>query len=732
MSKITHVNRRSFIKVSAATGGGFVLGFSLLSACTSDPIKEPFYGEVSKPEQWNELNAFLKIGDNGVVTIFSPNPEIGQNIKTSMPMIIAEELDIDWKDVIVEQAPLDTEKYTRQVAGGSQSIRQGWTSLRTTGATARQMLLMAAADKWSVAVDELRTSDGKIYHDISNKEMHYGIVAGAAALLEVPENVTLKDPKDYTIIGKGIRNVDGKAIVTGAPVFGMDYHEEGMKYAMVEHAPSFGMSLQDFNQAELRQMPGILDAFPMTLPVEGLHRITEKAFKKNEAVVIVGNSTWSLLKAKKALTVNWSINTSPEDSNMHEATLSALLNEHDNTLRKDGEPERVFSQDLTVIEREYSAPFLPHNTMSPMNFFADVSEDKARLVGPIQLPELSAGLVADMFSIPKENVHVEMTRMGGGFGRRLYGNWLLEAAWISKHIQAPVKLIYSREDDMANGTYRPAYKVRYKAAFDNNKNVLAFHVKGAGIHGGPVFANRFPAGSIDNYLAQDESAASNISTGAWRAPKSNFIAGAEQSFIDELAEAMDLDPIDLRLQLFEKAATSPVGEENDYDANRYANVLKEVKQKSAWGSETPGIYRGVAAYYCHNSYVAQVVDITLENETPRVKKVWSAVDCGRVINPEGAKNQIEGGVIDGLSTALYGGLTFENGTPQQTNFDRYQVMRHLDAPEEIETFFINTSEEPTGLGEPGLPPVIGALANALYKATGKRYYDQPFMNSLLG
>jgi len=287
---------------------------------------------------------------------------------------------------------------------------------------------------------------------------------------------------------------------------------------------------------------------------------------------------------------------------------------------------------------------------------------------------------------------------------------------------------------MTQGTYRPAYKVTYKAGLDEDGNLIAFHVRGAGTHGSPVFANRFPAGTVDNYLAENHSKESNISTGAWRAPRSNFIATAEQSFLDEVAEAAGKDPIDYRLQLFDRAIENPVGEKNDYDPERYAGVLKLIKEKSNWGSDTPGVHRGVSAYYCHNSYVAQVLDVAMEDGFPKVKKVYCAVDCGIVVNPEGAKNQIEGGIVDGIGHAMYSALTFTNGKPDQSNFDRYRLIRHSEAPEEIEIFFVDNGIDPTGLGEPSLPPIGAALANALYKATGTRLYTQPFstQESLLG
>ena len=383
-----------------------------------------------------------------------------------------------------------------------------------------------------------------------------------------------------------------------------------------------------------------------------------------------------------------------------------------------------------MLERTYSAPFLAHNTLEPMNFFAHVEGDSAELVGPVQTPEFLRRSVASACNLAEENITVSLTRMGGGFGRRLYGNFGVEAAVISQRLQAPVKLLYSREDDMTQGTYRPAYKVRYRAGLDGDGNLIAFHVRGAGVSESPVFPDRFPAGAVDHYLAELVALDSNVSTGAWRAPRSNFIAGAEQSFLDEVARAAGKDPIDLRLELFERAQTDPVGDDHDYDAARFAGTLALVREKSDWDSAKPGMHRGVSAYYCHNSYVAQVLDLFLEDGRPTVQKVWCAIDCGIVINPGAALNQVEGGIVDGLGHSLYSGLTIAGGVPEQNNFHTYRLIRMPEAPKEVETFFVDNGIDPTGLGEPSLPPVSGAFANAYFDATGLRLDAQPFIQEM--
>ncbi len=722
----TKIGRRAFIRNTGLASGGLVIGFNWLASCKMTPEQVS-----SLPKEWFELNGFLKVGDNGMVTIMSPNPEIGQNVKTSMPMIVAEELDVAWKDVMVEQAPLNTDIFTRQLAGGSQSIRQGWESLRMAGATARQMLKEAAAQAWGVPAEEITTKAGILTHEASGNSAGYGEMASAAASIEVPEEVQLKETKDFSIIGTDTKNVDGKKIVTGQPLYGLDVNKEGMLTAMIVHPPAFGMTYKSMNADAVKSMPGIKDVFHFEVYPEGIEKQWSDGGGIPELVAIVGDSTWQCMQAKKALEVEWEQSSKAESTAYHNEELLALLEKPTETpARKDGDVDAAFKNAAKIVESTYSAPYLAHNTMEPMNFFAHVTPEKAELLGPIQTPEFAEKTVAARLGMPVEKIDIMMTRMGGGFGRRLYGPFVIEAAVISQKMNAPIKLVYTREDDMTQGTYRPSYKVKYRAGLDADGNLIAWHVRGAGTNDSLVFENRFPAGAVDNYLAEKHTLATNVTTGAWRAPRSNFIAGAEQAFMDEVAEASGKDPIEFRLELFDRAINNPVGdpEQNDYDPERYAGVLKLVKEKSDWANSN-GKARGVSAYYCHNSYVAQVLDLEDGGgDMPRVDKVYCAVDCGIVINPLGAKNQIEGGIIDGVGHSTFSAMSFKDGKPEQSNFDSYRLIRHSEAPKNIEVHFVDNGIDPTGLGEPSLPPVVAALSNALYKATGRRYYNQPFIN----
>ncbi len=742
----TSIGRRSFLKVSALAGGGLMLGFNSLISCVGKSEEEV----IALPKEWFEINGYIKIGDNGIVTIMSPNPEGGQNVKTSMPMIVAEELDVDWKHVIIEQAALNTKYFTRQFIGGSQAIRQGWRSLRLAGATARQMLREAAAQAWQVPVDEITTAAGVLHHKKSGNSAGYGELASAAAKIEVPKEVALKEVKDFLIISTSRKNVDGKKIVTGKPLFGIDTNREGMLIAMIVHPPAFGMKLKSIDDSSVKSMPGIKDVFA----VKSMNYEYERQFFDTctfpEVVAIVGNTTWEVMNAKKEIKIEWEqfanhsimkkglggpaqkveIPSGLESTANHQAAIEDLMSKPLTIARKDGNPEKAFKGAAKVIERTYTAPFLAHNCMEPMNFFAHVTTDKAELAGPLQKPELTEQTLSSRLGMPIENIDIQMTRLGGGFGRRSYAHWLLEAALISQKVNAPVKLIYTREDDMTSGIYRPMYSAKYRAALDADNNLIAFHVKAIGIPESPLEENRFPAGAVDNYLAEETTINSNLTTGSYRAPRSNFMGAVEQSFLDEVAEVAGKDPIEFRLELLDRALNNPVGEKNDYDASRYAGVLKLVREKSDWNNPQSNVHRGVSAYFCHNTYVAQVLDLTLEKNKPVVQRVCCAVDCGIVVNPDAATNLAEGAIVDGIGVAMYGALTLKDGVPEQTNFHNYRMIRHSEAPKSIDVHFVQSDIDPTGMGEPTFPPAFAALANALYKATGKRFYKQPFAQEL--
>ena len=701
-------SRRSFLRTSTLAGGGMIVGFNLFNACKPD-AKPPV--DLSTLN-YNDFNAFIKISDDGKVTIFSPNPEIGQGVKTSMPMLIAEELDVKWEDVYVAQGVLDTKNYTRQVAGGSQSLRQGWEPLRQTGATARQMLVNAAAARWGVDASECTTKEGVISNS-NGDTLGYGEVVNEAAQLEVPEDVKLKDPKNFSIIGKEISNVDIQKIVTGQPLFGLDYKRDGMLYASVLRPPAFGQVLESYDDSDAKAVKGVADVI-----------------KFGEKIAVLANNTWAAMKGKNALKAVWKQDTPAEDTAFHDEKLMSLLDGNQfQTLRKDGDVKKAFAEADKILERTYESPFLPHNCMEPMNFFANVTADKIEMVGPIQTPEWTANRIAGLLGRDVSEVTIEMTRMGGGFGRRLYGDFALEAAEVSHLAKSPVQVVFSREDDMADGIYRPAIKYRIAASIKDGE-ITGYHLKEAAINGNMynLIPNFFPAGAISNYQVDAANYQSNITTGAWRAPYTNFLASAEQSFFDELAETLEVDRIKLHMDLLDKVKGT-TDERIEYSPERLQGVIQLAVEKSNWGKAPEGTYQGFAVYYCHNTHVAEVADIEMDNGFPIVKKVTCAVDCGIVVNPLGARNQVVGGVIDGVGHTMYGELTFRNGEPQSKNFNTYQLIRMNQTPQ-VEVHFVDSDVAPTGLGEPTLPPVGGAIMNAIHAATGKRITKQPIINNL--
>lgn len=702
------VSRRSFLKSVSLVGGGMLIGFNLFTSCKEDIkiVKE----DLSKLN-YNDFNAFIRISNSGKVTLFSPNPEIGQGIKTSMPMLIAEELDVPWSDVYVVQGKMDAENYQNQFAGGSLGIKRAWLPLRQTGATAKQMLINAAAIRWNVNPKDCIAKQGVITNK-NGDQLGYGDVAVEAAKLEVPETYTLKDPKDFTIIGQNTGNVDIDKITTGKPLFGLDYKEEGMVYASVYRPPAFGQTLKSFDDSKAKAISGVIDVVEF-----------------DNKIAVIAKNTWTAMKGKQALSPIYEEGSNLESSADHHQSMFDILDgESFTTMRNDGDVQSTFKQADKIIEQIYESPFMPHNCMEPMNFFASVTDENVRLVGPIQTPVGTAMHIAELLKRDFKDVHLEMTRMGGGFGRRLYGDFAVEAALISDKIRKPVKVVFSREDDMTAGIYRPPVKYKMAASIKDGK-ITGYHVKEAGLNGNmyDLIPNFFPAGSIENYKVDVQTINSNITTGAWRAPYTNFHAVAEQSFFDELALELEVDPIQLRVDLINKAKGHN-DERIKYSPERLEGVINLVKEKSNWGKTDKNVYQGFASYYCHNTHVAEVADIVMELGVPVVKKITCAIDCGIVVNPLGALNQVKGGIIDGIGHAMYGELTFKDGKPQSDNFDTYRLIRMEETPE-IDVHFVENTIEPTGLGEPSLPPVGAAVANAIYAATGKRLTKIPFIKS---
>ncbi|MEP7142270.1 MAG: molybdopterin cofactor-binding domain-containing protein [Ferruginibacter sp.] len=706
MTKLITTSRRDFLKLASITGGGLLLGFSWFgSKAEARVILDNMPLGESKG-----FNNYLSISTDGMITILSPNPELGQNIMTSFPMIVAEELDADWTKVKVVQAPLDTKSFDRQVTGGSGAVPHSWKRLRTAGATARYMLIQAAAKRWNVTEEECTASNGFIIHLKSEKKLGFGELAEEASLMTVPKEVKLKDRKDFKIIGTAVKNVANKNIVTGKPLFGLDFYREGMLFAMIQRPESFGTKIKSVDAAAAKAMPGIIDVV---------------VFKNN--VAVVGKSTWEVSKARKLLKIEYENVGTIESTADHNNLFKTLLDSGTPVVRrKNGDVEAAFKTAAKIIKSEYQCPFLSHAPLEPMNFFAHVRTDGVELVGPTQTPGSARAETAKLLGIPEDKITLEITRLGGGFGRRLKFDYVVEAAELSSIIKAPVKVIWTREDDMMGGSYRPAVRYRFEAALDADGSLVGYKCRGVGINAGnPTREDNFPSGAVENLLIDSVEYKSPITTGPWRAPITNFLAFAEQAFLDEVAHAAGKDPIQFRLQLLDKARKSPVGAIK-YNIDRMETVIKMAAEKSGWGNK-PGVFQGFSVYFSHQSYVAQVCEVAMKAGKPVVKKIYAVSDCGQVVNLSGARQQVMGGIVDGFGHAMYGKITFKNGVAEQKNFNTYRLIRMKEIPE-IEPYFVDNGIDPTGLGEPALPPTGGAVANAIFKATGKRLKNQPFID----
>ena len=707
MSTLNKTNRRDFLKITSLTGGGLVLGFSWFGSEAAPAI----LSNTAVAADLN-FNSYLSIATDGTITILSPNPELGQNIMTSFPMIVADELDADWSKVKVLQAPLD-KKFERQSTGGSGAIPHSWKRLRTAGATARYLLIAAAAKKWNVGASECIAANSFVIHNKTGNKLSYGELAEEASKITLPADVPLKNRKDFKIIGSAVKNVENKNIITGKGMFGLDFYREGMVHAMIQRPPAFGTKIKSVNDAAAKAMPGIIDVV---------------TFKNN--VAVVGKSTWEVMKAKKALKIEYEKEGNIESTSDHNQLFaSMLISDKAQVRRKDGDVETAFKNAAKVVTSEYQCPFLPHNAMEPMNFFADVRPDAVELIGPTQTPARAREAVSKLLNIPEDKISVTITRLGGGFGRRLMTDYVLEAAELSSIIKKPVKLVWSREDDMAGGNYRPSVRYRFEAALDSSGNLIGYKLRGAAINAGnSVRENNFPAGAVDNLLIDSVNHQSPISTAPWRAPITNFLAYAEQSFIDEVAHAAGKDPVQFRLDLLQKARTKPVGTIN-YNIDRMETVIKTAAERSGWGTKK-NVSQGFSVYFSHASYVAQVGEVVMKDGKPIVKKIYAVSDCGEVINKSGALQQVMGAIVDGYGHAMFGKLSFKDGASEQNNFHNYRMIRMKEIPE-IDAHFIDNGIDPTGLGEPALPPTGGAVANAIFKASGIRIKNQPFIEEKL-
>jgi len=710
-------SRRAFLRAGVAVGGGLLLDFSLPGALGA---RENF------AQQWSTLNAFVEISSDGTVTITSKNPEIGQGIKTMLPMLIAEELDVDWASVRIEQALSDPARYGVQFAGGSRATPLNWEPLRRVGAAARQMLIGAAAQIWSVPAAECDTESGKVIHMPTKRRLSYGRLAAVAATLAAPDltQVALKDPKNFKIIGKSRAGVDSPLVVTGKPLFGIDVTVPGMLYAVFVKSPVFGGTVASANLDAVKAQAGVRDAFIVSggAVFNGLV----------SGVAIVGANWWLVNKARESLQVVWNEGAAAAQSSAGFARQAVELSTQPPGAKvvADGDVARALGASAKKLEAAYSYPFLSHATLEPQNCTAHFHDGKVEIWAPTQNPDAGRKIVAKTLGLTDADITIHMTRCGGGFGRRLMNDYMVEAAWISKQAAAPVKLLWNRQDDVQHDFYRPAGFHFFKAGLDTGGKLQAFsdHFVSFGENGkaapsADMSANEFPAKFVPNLELGISFMPLGVPTGPLRAPGSNGLAFVFQSFIDEIAHAAAQDPLQYRIDLL--GERRQVGA---FDTGRMIDVLALVRDKSGWGRRNPakGSGMGVAFYYSHLGYFAEVVHATVAaGGKITVDKVWVAADVGsQIINPTGAENQVQGAALDGIGEALGQAITLENGRVAQSNFNDFLLLRMKQAPP-VEVHFLKTEHPPTGLGEPALPPVLPALCNALFAAAGVRIRSLP-------
>ena len=731
------VTRRAFLRVTAAAGGGLTLAVYL------DPAADLLGQQrgAGAPIGYKPF-AFIRIGRDGLVTILSKNPELGQGAKTHLPMIVAEELDVDWKDVRIAQAPLDESSFGIQRTGGSMATPVNWDPLRQTGAAARQMLVAAAAEALNVPVAELTTESGRVHHRASTRSVGYGDVVERAATLPVPElaSVRLKLPSEYRIVGTNAKNSDVPAIVRGEPIYGIDVTLPGMLHAVYEKCPVFGGKVATANIDEIRKLPGVRHAFV----VEGGPDLTRTypaccvGVSLHGGVAIVADTWWHAQSARQKLRVTWNEGPTAADSSTGFATRARELAPQAPAIKlyNDGDTAAALSGAAKVVEAEYFYPFLSHAPLEPQNATAHYADGKLRIWVSTQTPGEGRQVVATTLGMPVENITVNFTRAGGGFGRRILNDYMVEAAWIAREVGVPVKLVWSREDDMRHGFYRPAGFHFLKGGVDAAGTVTAWQHHYVAFGEGqrfapntPMPAAAFPAGFVPNFAFGASLMPMGIPTGPLRAPGTNGTTFMYQGFVDELAHAAGKDPLAFRIAMLNVPRTLVAGTTDAFDAARARGVLELVREKSGWGTRRlpRGTGLGVAFIFAHRGYFAEVAEVAVDgNSRVRVNKVWVAADIGsQVINPLNAVHQVQGSVIDGLSSAMAQETTIDRGRAVESNYHQHQLARMPQAPRDIEVHFIRTANPPTGLGEPALPPILPALVNAIFAATGKRIRSLP-------
>jgi isoquinoline 1-oxidoreductase beta subunit len=729
------VDRRAFLKTGAAAGAGLIIGFHIPASAADDPAQQQ---EKKTP---NPFNAWVRITPDNRIALILEKSEMGQGIMTAVPMILAEELCVDWKNVTVQQAPTDPDIYNHGT-GGSGSIAGCWLPMRRAGAAAREMLVAAAAARWGVNTNTCVAKNGCVLHGSRNNFLTYGELADDAAKLPIPNlnTVPLKNSDDFTIVGKGTRRFEGADKTLGKAKFGIDSRVPGMQYAVVARSPVFGAKLKSFDAARAKSVAGVRDVF-------AIEPVSEGAFSAGGVAVIADNS-WAAMEGRKALQVQWDNgpNASESSETLHKQFL-ANAGKPGKPYRNDGDADAAISSAAKKVDATYEFPFAAHATMEPMNCTVHIRPDSAEAWVPTQAPQWAQDIIAGVSKLPKDKIKVNTTLMGGGFGRRYMADFVMEAAQVSKQTGKPVMVLWTREDDMQHDFYRPASYHHFSGAVDDQGNIAAWkhfqtstsieamwNPKGKEAPEKSEFATAvFIPYQTPNYRVEYTLAESGVPRAWWRSVEHSTSGFVVECFVDELASAAGADPLEFRLRSIGGDRKIPdftdPKEGKPLDTARLKGVLKLASEKAGWGSKLPkGIARGIAGYYSFNTYTAAVAEVSMKDGMPKVHRLVYAVDCGRPINPDGIRAQVEGAAIYGLSAALHDAITIKGGAVEQTNFHQYQMPRIGDTPK-TEIFIVESKEEPTGIGEPGLPVVAASVCNAIYALTKKRVRRLPIRAS---
>lgn len=712
MNEIINISRRDFLRTGAVVGGGLVLGFYF-------PVRGNPARAATESAELFAPNAWLRIDTEGMVTVMLHKSEMGQGIMTSLPMLIAEELEADWSKIRTEFAPADKAYYTwrsptsgEQITGGSRSIRGSWEILRKAGATARQMLIAAAAEIWGVQAETCRAEKGEVIHLPSGRHLSYGELVNKAAMMAIPGEVALKDPKDFRLIGTRTARRDIPSKVDGSAIFGIDVKVPGMLIATLLHCPVFGGKLISYDATRAKAIKGVREVVQIS-----------------RGIAVVADGYWPARQGVEALEVQWDEGPNAQLSSEGITEMYiALAKQAGAIARNEGDVAQALAKAAKKLETVYEVPFLDHAPMEPMNCTAYVRKDGCDIWAPTQAQTRAQKTTADITGLPLESIKIHTTLLGGGFGRRLEADYVADAVEVSKAIGAPVKVIWSREEDIRHGFYRPATYNLLQAGLDEQGRPVAWTHR---IVGPSIMSRRLPEAVKDGIDPSSVEGAANIPysisniqvdyimkdtgvpVGAWRSVGSSQNAFITECFIDELASAAGKDPYEFRRQLLDKAP-------------RHKGVLELAATQAGWGQPLPeGRYRGIAVHYSFGSYVAEVVEVSIaEDGQVRVHRVVCAVDCGRVVNPDTVEAQMQSGIVFGLTAALKGEITIENGRVKQSNFHDYKMLQMEEMPV-IEVYIMPSTEAPGGVGEPGVPPIAPAVVNAIFAATGKRIRKLP-------